>query len=323
MNLGSFARWYPAVRYLLLASACAGSDGPTGTGSAVATIQLRTDATVQILAGDSLQLGLTATDQAGRGLGFASELIQVRSTAPAVATVSEGGLVRVHGAGAAWIVAEATDVPGDSVRIEARQPSGSFRITMLFAPDIPDVVRQVFEAAACRWEEVMGGELEAVELRTAGGDCPTVEGEPPTPELAGTERGVIVYVGHSGRFLPRATVFAVGGPCLQRALPRPTTILGQVTLKRATPMVQMPADNQRFIATHEMGHALGLVGLVQGPQPVWFDIATGRYTGPMGLEGYRRITRTLPEALSSQGGHWTLPVSDVMSGSDVISLVSI
>jgi hypothetical protein len=222
------------------------------------------------------------------------------------------------------MVAEAAGVPGDSVLLVASQPTGVFQLTLLFAPDISDTVRVLFTAAARRWERVFGGALEPVVLQTAGGDCPAVEGEPPTPPLTGTEHGVIVHVGLSGRFISGAAIDAVGGTCLHRPLPRPTVVLGQVTLNRARPLETMTPDRQQFIATHELGHALGLVGVVQGPAPVWFDIMTGRFWGPMALEGYRRITRSLPEALSVRGSHWDgVPITDVMSGGGIISLISV
>jgi hypothetical protein len=77
-----------------------------------------------------------------------------------------------------------------------------------------------------------------------------------------------------------------------------------------------------------MGHALGLVGLVQGSLPKWFDFRTGRYTGELALEGYRREFRSKLDTLAvDQGFHWSFG-GDVMSsvypgGSDRISFVTI
>lgn len=59
---------------------------------------------------------------------------------------------------------------------------------------------------------------------------------------------------------------------------------------------------------------LGLVGLVQGIQPSWIDPRTGQYSGPFGLEGYRRMFGTAPQSLPRFGAHW-VSVADVMASS--------
>jgi hypothetical protein len=110
-------------------------------------------------------------------------------------------------------------------------------------------------------------------------------------------------------------VEATGGPCLQRPLPYPTTILGRIVLNRDKPVDSFPSERLRHLAVHEMDHALGLVAIVQGPQPPWFDVSTSFYTGTLALEGYRRaFGRTPQHLLVDQGGHWAFG-GDVMSAS--------
>jgi hypothetical protein len=115
---------------------------------------------------------------------------------------------------------------------------------------------------------------------------------------------------------------------LQRPLPLPTTIFGSVSLNRDKPVAAIPPLRLRYVAVHELGHVLGLVGVVQGDQPTWFDLQSGRYTGAMAIEGARRVVGFAPEELFSRSGaHWDpMQIPDVMSASgrfDAISLITI
>jgi hypothetical protein len=135
---------------------------------------------------------------------------------------------------------------------------------------------------------------------------------------------VAIYVGLSGRFPRGTTVQAVGGPCVQRALPFPTTVLGTVTINRDIWIGEIPASVLRYLAVHELGHALGLVGVVQGEQPAWWDAAHQRYLGAMAIEGVRRVVGTRPGALYTQGAHWfAVGVDDVMVTAGPFSRISL
>jgi hypothetical protein len=199
---------------------------------------------------------------------------------------------------------------------------------LIYASDVPQLWRDALEAGARRWEQTVRGELPAVTLNKPAGGCGSIPDEEPSPALSGVERGVIVYVVQSRHFPAGTYAEVVAGPCLQRPLPTPTTIFGYVSINRDKPVALIPAPRLRYLAVHELGHVLGLVGVVQGEQPAWFDLASGRYTGPMAIEGWRRVLGYAPATLfSTSGAHWDpMQIPDVMisSGrSDAISLVSI
>jgi hypothetical protein len=102
-------------------------------------------------------------------------------------------------------------------------------------------------------------------------------------------------------------------------LPRPSTIYGRITLNRAHPVEGIEGGHLQWLALHEMGHVLGLVAVVQGVQPEWFSPSTGTYTGPFGLDGYRRFSNTSVSSLSIVNGHWPFP-GDVMSGVGTVQI---
>ncbi|NOT10141.1 MAG: hypothetical protein HOP28_18260 [Gemmatimonadales bacterium] len=253
--------------------------------------------------------------------------VTYRSSAPDIASVSSDGIVQILSGGEATITASFDTFVSNGVLVVAQVPSGSFRITLAYADDVPARWREALESAARRWEQAVAGELPPVELNTTGGDCPTPPGEPTSPPLHHTERGVHIYVGQSGRFPPGAPQEAIGGPCINRPLPTPTTILGTISLNRAHPAATITSERLRFLAVHEMGHVLGLVGVIQGPQVPWFSSVTGIYRGPMAIEGWRRAFGNAPIEIYERGGaHWgPMLLNDVMLGSlfPEISLVSV
>jgi hypothetical protein len=102
-------------------------------------------------------------------------------------------------------------------------------------------------------------------------------------------------------------------------LPRPATIYGRITLNRAQPVDSIDGGHLQWLALHEMEHVLGLVAIVQGVQPDWFNAATGTYTGAFGLEGYRRFSGTSATSLQISGGHWPFR-GDVMSGVGTVAI---
>jgi hypothetical protein len=281
--------------------------------------------------GNSITLRVEFKDSIGSVVSRPPEAYSWMSRNPEVVSVAIGGVLTAGpGLGRARVTVRASGGERDSVLIWVQpskvEPSG-FRITFIYAEDVPQEWRNALESAAARWEQVIRGELPEVQLNTPGGDWPTSPDEPPSPRLTGPERGVRIYVGLSGHFPPGTYVEAIGGPILQRRLPYPTTIFGGLTLNRDHPVATISAERLRYLAVHELGHALGLVGVVQGFQPDWFDFKTGRYTGELALEGHRREFQFRPSHLLVDGGsHWAFP-GDVMSstgwGGYIITSVSV
>jgi len=203
------------------------------------------------------------------------------------------------------------------VRVTTFSRNASAHITLQYAADVPARWRAGLDWAASVWEGVIGGSLPVMELASNGGDCPTPDGEPVSPAQSGTETGVRIYVGQSGRYPPGTYVEATGGPCVQRALPFPTTIIGAISLNRDKPVSAIDDIRLAYLAIHEMGHVLGLVAGVQRASPDWYDVATGSYSGAMGLEGWRRNFGDSRASLHfDHGAHWdSPPLFDIMSAS--------
>ncbi len=314
-----------AAAAALLSSAACATEGPTDAPPPdPVAVQLGMAHTIQTPVSDSILIVATVVDAEGRLVLLPMDRYRwTTSDASVVALtprISRNGIVAALATtsargGRAWISAEVQGVGRDSVPLETFTPGdGPVTITLLFAESVPQLWRVALEDAAHGWEDVIRGQLPEVGLDTPGGDCLTPSAEPPSPPLTWNERGVLIYVGTSGQFPPGTYVEAVGGPCLQRPLPRPTTILGGITINRDHPPEGIPADRLRYVAAHEMGHALGLVGVVQGEQPGWHDFRLGAYTGAMAIEGWRRETGEFVDVLRESGGHW-----DVYGSSDIMA----
>jgi hypothetical protein len=110
--------------------------------------------------------------------------------------------------------------------------------------------------------------------------------ELPQIVLEGTETGVRIAVLVSTAFPAGTYRAAVGGPCVQRGFPHPTTVVAVTTLNADKFADGIGTTRLRFVAHHEMGHALGLAGLVQGFSPPWLDPAPCAYRGHLALFGY-------------------------------------
>ena len=235
------------------------------------------------------------------------------SSDTAVASVSASGVVTTGtGLGQALITATAADGQTAVARLWIQLPESvpsTFRITLLFSENFPEDWKPHFEWASARWEQVIRAPLPAAALVNPPSNvCGNTAGAPPIPTLTGTTTGSVILVERS-----TTNGGAFGGPCTHRPLPSPTTIFGRVTIGQASDDGGLA---NRAVALHEIGHALGLVGLIQGPQPPWFDFRTGRYSGPYALEGHRRQFGTSPAFLNTPGGHWTF-APDVMNGNSL------
>ncbi len=293
-------------------------------------LRLQTNQQINLPVLDSIAIRISALDGFGTAFIPHGAAFRWRSD-PAVGVFGDGAFRAGPIPGTTWLVAETPAGVRDSVFIRTYRSAGAFHITLIFADDIPDGWRAALEVGAHRWEKRITGELPGVTLPSETGVCGAIPGEPPVPSQTGVERGVRVYVGQSGQFPPGTYVEAVGGPCLQRSVPAPTTLFGQVTINRAKPVSEIDDVRLAFVAVHELGHVLGLVGVIQGQVVPWFNPATGAYIGPQALEGWRRVFGVPANFLQVDGGsHWQTNLNwDVMgygggSGSVFpISLVSV
>jgi hypothetical protein len=307
-------------------AACGGNPVEPSAGTpAGARLTVLGDSVVTMSPGESLTLKVQETDTSGRVVESAQDTYTWTSSEPGTIAVVPGGVLRAGpGLGYSLIVVRAPSGVSASVHGWVQVPQGApspFRIALMYADDVPEAWRAALAQAAERWQQMIRGELPEASLHAVEQRCPSV---PPIPPLTGVTRGVRIFVGVGHNFERNTYVEAVGGPCVQRPLPHPTTILGRIVLNADKPVEAIGSPRLRYVATHEMGHALGLVALIQGLQPWWFDPPSRVYKGPLGLEGYRReFGAQLPEIVLPGGAHWPF-VGDIM-GAQVhrISFVSV
>ena len=301
---------------LAAATACGGTS-PTSpappSSSPPAALRIVGDEVIDLTPGESRAL----TVQELSGFAYvtrpAANYAWTSSDA-AVASVSASGVVTPGtGLGQAVITATAPDGQTAVARLWIQLPESvpsTFRITLLFSENFPADWKPHFEWAAARWEQVIRAPLPAAPLVNPPSNvCGNTPGAPPIPALSGTTTGTVILVERS----TTNGTGAFGGPCTQRPLPSPTVIFGRVTIEQADD----GGLANRPVALHEIGHALGLVGLIQGPQPYWFDFRTNRYTGPYALEGHRRQFGTTPVFLNTPAAHWAF-APDVMNGNSIL-----
>lgn len=297
------ARFQIALAGLLCA--CAGSaTGPAAGG--VAAIRIASLPVVTLEPGTEQGLELQALDPSGRVTSLPA--VSWSSDTPGHASVSEDGVVRGVAPGHAWIHVSGPGDAEDSVAVWVQKPESApstFHITLIYSDDVPDFWRERLEEAATRWEQVIRDTLPAVNIATLQHHCSVVATEQQLPEQTGLENGTRIFIAISDQFPPGTYVSALGGPCRQRPLPAPTTALGQITLNRD--YFDHPEDltRLRYVAHHEMGHTLGIAGIVQGFQPPYIDVERGLYRGHLALEGYRRqFGNPVFELDISNGAHW-------------------
>lgn len=279
---------------------------------------------VVTLSGDeTVRIRVEGRTEDGSPAAVDPDQITWTSSAPEIAApVEETGdtvtLAATAAFGHTWVHARGPGSMHDSVGVWV-QPAASvpstYTLSLVFTDSVTPAWRERLTAAARRWEEVIRLELPEYALDTDEAvDCrslyPTDE-DPPT-RVVRTERGTVVQVATSAEFFAgQETVPAAATACLQRPLPRLTSVYGYITINRA---VEPPADTTlfSFIAVHELGHALGLVGSMPGGTPPWFDAENRLYYGPLGLEGYRLALGGRRESLAVEGLHWAFE-GDVMS----------
>jgi hypothetical protein len=298
---------------------CGGPTGPSITTSVTTSaLRILADPVVTLTTDERRSVSVEEVDAGGHSIRRDPDSYAWTSSDPDVVRVESAGVLHAGQTyGAAVVTVRSPAGPTASAHVWVQLPpsaASGYRITLQFAADVAQGWRDALTAAASLWEQRVRGDLPPVAVAGLPQVCGTPAGEPDPPPLAGIEGGTLIYVGQSGSFVPGPTE-AVGGPCLQRPLPRPSTIYGQIWLNRAHPVESIRSLHLQWLALHEMGHVLGLVAVIQGAQPDWFNGAgaTGTYTGPFGLEGYRRFTGTSVSSLQITNAHWPF-AGDVMSG---------
>ena len=273
----------------LLTAGCGSS--PTGPdGAASGPLRIVADPIVTLTVGESTALGLELDGRIQPGSSATWS-----TNDASVATAGADGTINGRAYGEALITARlnaATATVRIWVQLPESQPS-TYRITFVFADDVHPAWREAYEWAAERWSQVIRTAMPAYDL-TGNTFCKFPAGIPP---IAGLETGTRVVVLTS----PNSNS---GGPCVRRAMPRPTTVLGVIEASHSPRLdLNSPFTNVRGTAMHELGHVLGLVGMTNDAVP-WFDPKTSRYTGVFALEGYRRLFGTSVPYVELLPGNW-------------------
>ncbi len=211
--------------------------------------------------------------------------------------------------GHTWVFAAVADLR-DSVAVWIQKPDhepSTFHITLLWDEEVPAWWREALTTTARRWEQVIRDTLPPADVATLTDYCGRYDSPSLAHIVAGVERGVRIHVTVSNSFPPATYVEATGGVCIHRGLPLPTTVLGNIALNQSWIDIGMRPERLSYVAHHEMGHTLGLVGLVQGFQPPWLQADVGEYRGHLALYGYLVDEGHAVGVLSyANGGHWPL-----------------
>jgi hypothetical protein len=224
-----------------------------------------------------------------------------------VAAIDATGTVRAGPSlGGALITARSSGGVETVARVWVQPPQAmpsTFRITLVFGEGVPDDWRPRFRSAADRWERVIRASLPPIDLGAAPPRQDAWCHGLPDAMFGGVETGTRVFVGR------HENVGTGGGVCIARPVPFPTSAVGWIKVGGLNEPAFLPSA---FLTLHEMGHALGLVGVLPPPQPSWIDSSGRSYIGPLALEGHRRQFGRTVDSLSLSSGHW-LVFEDVMS----------
>lgn len=278
-------------------------------------LRIVADPVVDMTRGETRALPIEERDASGDLVTRAAAYTWSSSDPDVVSVGADGALHARADFGTAVISVRSPAGLSATVRTWVQLPEdvpSTYHITLIFAENVPLGWRPAFEWAADQYERVIRARLPAVELHGPNrAVCDDIPGEPPLPELTGTETGTRVYIGRWYGTGP-----TTGSPCLQRPLPRPTSIFGRITIPRGPLGDAALGPPGHRLALHEMGHALGLVGISRIVPPPGFDPVTRQHTGPLTLEGYRRaFGQSVPFLEVPGSSHWSF-------GGDVMSAVS-
>lgn len=274
-------------------------------GSTAAAIRIDTAPVVTLSPGDTFRLPVTLVDSSGAHFDVDVELDWTSAVVERVEVDADGLLYAGDRPGHAWVFVEA-DALRDSVGVWIQPPPSdpsSFQITLYVDPGVPEWWPPALATAAERWERVIRAELPEVAVASLVEPCESLANGPPDLRT-GTESGVRIYVRVSTALPTNGVPRATGGVCSSRGLPEPTTVVGLVTLN-AYALGDGPPEDLAYLAHHEIGHALGLVGAVYGDEPAWLDMMAGVYRGHLALFGRHLDGQGHVSSLElGSNGHW-------------------
>jgi hypothetical protein len=278
--------------------------------------------------GQTRQLSPTVLDQQGNALPDVA--VSWSTSNAAVATVSPDGLVTAQGAGTAQLTASAGSV---SAQVEVEVVAFNIEVRFIGSPSSSQ--QAAFADAQARWETLVTGDLEDVQLTAQPADC-----GPNSPAINEVVDDLIILVtledidGAGG-------VLASAGPCFIRTssdLP----VLGAIRFDTSDLDDVEAAGLLSQVVLHEMGHVLGfgLGGLPEEPI-LWDDFlvdpsltddgqviegADPHFSGPQAIAAFDQIGGSAytgakvpvenEGGVGTQDSHWRESVfeSELMTG---------
>jgi hypothetical protein len=197
--------------------------------------------------GQTRQLSPTVIDQQGNPLPFAA--VTWTSSDVGVATVSSTGLVTAHGGGSAEITAKA----GAATALAEVQVV-SFDIVVRFLSSSTPSQRQAFADAQSRWESLVTGDREDLQLTAPAQTCGSN-----SPSINETVDDLLILVTLDSIDGP-GNVLGSAGPCYIRDSDN-LSVLGAMTFDTVDLADIEDAGLLEPLILHEMGHVLGFGSL--------------------------------------------------------------
>jgi len=173
--------------------------------------------------------------------------------------------------------------------------SGPVDIHLVFAPGTEIWIINAARRAEARWEKVFNAPLERELQQPIERGC--MEANPGGP-LQDVDGIVILISSHPIDGV--GNVSAQGGPCLTR--PNGTVLSGQVMFDSARDPT-LPLAVEADVATHEMGHVLGIGSLWK--KLVSTDASgVSRLTSPEATRQYQRAGGSGSPRIAADTNHW-------------------
>jgi Big-like domain-containing protein/leishmanolysin len=244
----TFRRWLVwntgALCTLALLAGCGGGGTEPKVPSAITVSPPSVSFTA---VGQTQQLSPTITDAQGNPLTGVS--ISWSSSDQAVASVSSSGLVTAHGNGSAQITAQA-----GSASTVVQISVVAFNIEVRFLGSATSSQRLAFANAESRWESLITGDLEDVDLSAGVGDC-----GPGSPAINESIDDLLILVTLDSIDGP-GNVLGSAGPCFIRNTDN-LSVLGAMVFDTTDLQDVESAGLLNALILHEMGHVLGFGSL--------------------------------------------------------------